>query len=150
MTSLPANLPDISSAQLPGTLPALQEYVLLSSEKLQAYKVALKSAKRQGIEDIYQQTLTEAQILGEHVLVAESRMGEMLERIPKQGDTLTSRGGRKATLPPDISHKASHYAQQLAKHPEAIKQAVKRAKELGEIPTRRERPLHHPPAPRLP
>lgn len=41
-------------------------------------------------------------------------------------------------LPPDIDKKASHYAQELARHPEAIEAAVAESKERGDIPTRRE------------
>jgi N6-adenosine-specific RNA methylase IME4 len=131
-------LPSRIVAGLPGTLEGLREYVLLSGEKLKAYKLVLKSANRQGAKEIYEQTLAEAQIVGESTLYAEARMGEMLERIPKQGDTLTSRGGRKATLPSGLDHKASHHAQQLARNPEAIKEAIAEAKERGEIPTRRD------------
>jgi hypothetical protein len=52
------------------------------------------------------------QILGEHVLRAEARMGEMLGA--RQERVRGSRGGTSKPLPDDIDKKASHYAQQLA------------------------------------
>ncbi len=47
------------------------------------------------------------------LLDAEVRMGEILEAIPATGNTLTSTGGRKVSLPPEITHKQSHRAQTL-------------------------------------
>ena len=128
------NLPAPATSHLPGTVQGLNEYVLLSREKVKAYKVVLESASRQGAKEIYEQTLAEAQIVGESALYAEARMGEMLERIPDK-PTTSRRGSR--SLPPGIDHKASHHAQQLARHPEAIKAVVAEAKKRGEIPTRR-------------
>jgi hypothetical protein len=49
----------------------------------------------------------------------------VLGAIPKKGNKeYGSQGGTIPSLPPDIDKKTSHYAQQLARHPEAIKQAV--------------------------
>ncbi len=45
----------------------------------------------------------------------KAKMGEVLANIPKKGEHLTSQGGRKATLPNDISHKQSHEAQELSR-----------------------------------
>lgn len=45
---------------------------------------------------------------------------------------------RKKNLPAGVDKKASHYAQQLARHPEAIEAAIAEARGRGEIPTRRE------------
>jgi len=95
----------------------------------------LKSASRQGAKEIYEQTLAEAQIVGESALYAEARMGEMLERIP---DKKATSGGGSRSLPPGVDHKASHHAQELARHPEAIKAVIAEAKKRGDIPTRRE------------
>jgi hypothetical protein len=100
------------SATLPGTVQKLRDYVLLSGEKLKAYKVVLRSATRQGAQDIYDKTLAEAQILSESALYAEARMGEVLEHMP---DKKATSGGGSRPLPKGIDHKASHYAQQLAR-----------------------------------
>lgn len=62
-------------------------------------------------------------------------MGEMLERIP---DKKATSGAGSRSLPLGIDHKASDYAQQLSRHPEAIKEAIAEAKERREIPTRTE------------
>lgn len=94
-----------------------------------------KSADRQGAKDIYERTLAEAQIVAESVLYAEARMGEMLAAIP---DKKATSGGGSRSLPQGVDHKASHYAQQLARHPEAIQATVTQAKEHGDVPTRRD------------
>jgi hypothetical protein len=52
-----------------------------------------------------------SKILGEHLLRAEARMGEMLGHQSSRGGTLVDGGrGSTRTLPPDIDKKASHYA----------------------------------------
>ena len=56
----------------------------------------------------------EAQLLAGALLDAEARLGELLKAIPIQGNTLTSTGGRKASLPEGITPKQSHYFQTLA------------------------------------
>jgi hypothetical protein len=61
-------------------------------------------------------------------------LGKVLGAIPKKGNKeYGSQGGTIPSLPPDIDKKTSHYAQQLARHPEAIKQAVALALKLGEM-----------------
>ena len=77
-------------------------------------------------------TLAEAQIVGESALYAEARMGELLEERPAQ--VRASRGGSPKSLPPDIGHKASPHAQELSRHPEAIKAVIAEAKASGEVP----------------
>jgi hypothetical protein len=74
------------------------------------------------------------QLVGESALYAEAKMGAMLERIPDK-PTTSRRGSR--SLPQGIDHKASHYAQQLSRHPEAIQEAIAEAKVRGEVSTRR-------------
>jgi hypothetical protein len=62
-------------------------------------------------------------------------MGEMLEHQSSRGGTLVGGGrGSPRTLPPDIDKKASHHAQELARHPEAIKAVIAEAKKRGDIP----------------
>jgi hypothetical protein len=73
-------------------------------------------------------------VIGEYVLKAEAALGKVLGAIPKKGNKeYGSQGGTIPSLPPDIDKKTSHYAQQLARHPEAIKQAVALALKLGEM-----------------
>ena len=50
------------------------------------------------------------------LLDAEVRMGEILEAIPTAESYagLTSTGGRKPMLPPEITHKTSHQPQTLS------------------------------------
>jgi DNA N-6-adenine-methyltransferase (Dam) len=124
------------SEQLPSTIEALNDYVLLSKEKINAFKVVLKSLDRQGAQDVFERTLEEGQILGENVLYAEARLGELLEKIPKAYRVDGSTQGTIKTLPEGIDKKQSHQAQVLARNPEIIEEVIKEARESGEIPTR--------------
>jgi hypothetical protein len=55
--------------------------------------------------------LADAQDLADVLLDAECKMGELLAANPPKGNTLTSTGGRKASLPENIDWKSSHRAQ---------------------------------------
>ena len=64
---------------------------------------------------------SDTQDLATILLLAEAKLGELLN-IPKKGKTKEygSTGGTIPTLPSGITKKQSHYAQQLARHPEII------------------------------
>ncbi len=58
-------------------------------------------------------------MVGEMLLHAEAKLGEILAAIPKVGITkeYSSRGGTIPTLPAGVSRKDSYLAQQIAKNP---------------------------------
>ena len=67
-------------------------------------------------------------------LYAEARLGEILGKIPqKYNKDLGSRGGTQPSLPPGITKKQSHYAQELGKNEEAIAETVANAREKNEF-----------------
>jgi hypothetical protein len=71
---------------------------------------------------------------------AEAKLGELLKEIPPKpiadGSGKGTFGGREQSLPEGITKKQSHYAQELAEHPEVIESVIQEAKDKEEIPTR--------------
>ncbi len=132
---------------LPATIPELKEYILVGEAKLKAYRLKLRLIKdlnlARGVKD---QTEREGREVAEAILWAAARMGEILAKIPKPKLDKTINGsstgtiGRATTrsLPDGISKRESHEAQKLARYPEAIRQAVREAREKEELPNRRE------------
>ena len=121
-------------AQLPNSIEKLQEFILIGQEKLKAYKLKLGIVKKlelaKGVRD---KTLEDGQRMGEAILLAEAKLGELL---PPLIDPTLSRKGRRQ-LPEGITHKQSHYAQELARHPDLIEQELAEAQEHEDIPTKR-------------
>ena len=69
---------------LPDTPQELAKFVLLGREKLIAVRAEIRAInKAQLAKDVYDQKLEEAQMLGEAVLDAEVKLGEMTSPIPK-------------------------------------------------------------------
>jgi hypothetical protein len=64
----------------------------------------------------------DGQDIGEAILWAEAKLGELLKRTVKpRGEKLKGSSTKRTTLPslpPGITKKESHEAQTLAKHPE--------------------------------
>ena len=69
---------------LPDTPQELAKFVLLGREKLTAVRAEIRAInKAQLAKDVYDQKLEEAQMLGEALLDAEVKLGEMTSPIPK-------------------------------------------------------------------
>lgn len=73
--------------------------------------------------------------MGEAVLSAETKLGELLKAIP---DKKASSGRGTRSLPQNISKKDSHYAQTLADNRGIVEEVKKEAKRKGEIATKTE------------
>ncbi len=95
-------------------------YVNVLREESQKTKKVVRNAQPTNTD--YE---TKAIDTAEIVIDANGRLEELLDAIPKAGNTLTSTGGRKATLPKNVTHKQSHQAQTVSKNPEIV-QAVKK------------------------
>lgn len=73
---------------LPDTPRELAKFVLLGREKLIAVRAEIRAInKAQLAKEVYDQKLEEAQMLGEAVLDAEVKLGEMTSPIPKAPGT---------------------------------------------------------------
>ena len=77
----------ISKNTLPDSISALHEFVLIGTGKLKAYRAKLKMIKDIGLaKSVKNQTLREGQEIGEAVLWADAKIGEILngmDRRPK-------------------------------------------------------------------
>ncbi len=58
--------------------------------------------------------------MGEALLYAEAKLGELLKEQTSRGGSMDGKRGSKPSLPNGISHKQSHFAQTLADHPVKI------------------------------
>jgi N6-adenosine-specific RNA methylase IME4 len=118
-------------SQLPAKPDKLAKWILIGKAKLAAQIKAIKGIKL--LEDgiaARQAALNDTQDLAEELLYAEARLGEIIEA------TCPSHAGRTKVLPKGVTHKLSHYAQELNRNIDAIAKAVTRARDKGEIPVR--------------
>ena len=131
---------------LPDTIEELQRFVLVGHERLKAYRAALSAINKLELaEEVRDQTRQDAQMVGEAVLWAESKLGQLLKEITKgkpkydshNGLTVSGHGSKKS-LPEGITKYQSHEAQQLARNPELIEEVIDEAIEKKEIPTKRQ------------
>lgn len=136
-----ANDLTISKNNLPFKPEGLHKFILVGKEVLKAHK-----AKIRAIERIYESytvkrvALKDAQDIADALLEAEKKFGEILARIPKQPEPSTNGrfGGSKPILPSGITHKESHKAQVIAKHPKVIEQVKVKARQEKRIATSEE------------
>lgn len=79
-------MPDITAYQenLPDNLKDLSAFVLVGREKLTAVRAEIRAIEKLELaEEVRQQKREEARMLGETLLDAEVRIGELTKRIPK-------------------------------------------------------------------
>ena len=138
------------NVQLPATLPELSKFVLVGREKLTAVRAEIRAIDKLDLaKEVREQKKQEAQFLGEALLDAEARIGEMLMEIPKdksfkgnqhirQIDTgVVSPKPKKDVLKDlGINEKQAERFEILAEHKEIIEQVKAEARENEDIPTR--------------
>lgn len=129
----------IKENHLPATIKELNQFVLVQAEKLKHYRAKLQTINRLELADgVRKQTLEDGHKIGSALLWAEAKLGELLQETPKKGNTLTTIGGRKGTLPPGMSHNRSSRLQQLAANQDLIEEVLEEAKNNEDLPTRSE------------
>ena len=126
--------------QLPATIDKLHDFILVGKEKLNAHKAKIRAIdKIEGAHNAKDAALFDAQDLAELLLEAESKFGEMLEKIDRKplpdGSTKRTFGGSEKTLPLGITKKESHFAQTIAKNPIIVETVKQKARDEGFIPT---------------
>ncbi len=127
-----------SRENLPETLDHLHEFILLSREKLKAYRLKVAACDRlESAKEYRDQALNEGQEVAAQVLFAEQKLGGFLtEQNP---NSIRDELGRvKRSLPDGISFDMSSDCQALHRNPELVQQVIALAKEEERIPTRRE------------
>jgi len=127
-----------SRKELPASPEELGEFILIGDEALKAQKAKIRAIQRVNLgQAVYQRALEESQKMGERVLWAYARLGELLRAIP---DFHSSGRGtmKRKQLPDGINKKLSHRAQRIAEYKELISQVVAKAVKRGDIPTRKD------------
>jgi len=120
--------------QLPATLNALNQFIIIGKERLNAQKAKIRAIEKTNMAvEAKEAALSDAQDMADILLDAEVKLGEILENRPEE--IRSSQGGTSKPLPPDISKRASHQAQTLSQHRDVIEQVKAEARESGEIPT---------------
>jgi len=124
---------------LPATIDELREFILVGKAKLKVYQQKVKLIKDLGLaKQVKDQALEDGQSVGEAILWAEAKMGELLKKISPGRATYKSAlpHGERAKLPKGIDSHQAHKARKLADHPEIIKEVIKEAREEEDLPTR--------------
>lgn len=122
---------------LPSKIEDLSKFILIGREKLTAVRAEIRAIDKLGLaKEVREQKKQEAQELGEALLDAEARIGEMLKDLPSPTGSKIGKRGIEKTLPEGITHKQSHYFQTLAENKEIIEQVKAEARENDDIPTR--------------
>lgn len=152
-------MPNITAYQenLPDNLKDLSAFVLVGREKLTAVRAEIRAIEKLELaEEVRQQKREEARMLGEALLDAEVRIGELTKRIPKdnsfRGNQWQSNSGvtladsntevllpqTKEEILADMGFgkmQVSRY-ETLADNKDLVEQVKAEARETGEIPTR--------------
>lgn len=152
-------MPDITAYQenLPDNLKDLSAFVLVGREKLTAVRAEIRAIEKLELaEEVRQQKREEARMLGEALLDAEVRIGELTKRVPKdnsfRGNQWQSNSGvtladsntevllpqTKEEILADMGFgkmQVSRY-ETLADNKDLVEQVKAEARETGEIPTR--------------
>lgn len=127
------------ASHLPATIDELREFILIGKAKLKVYQHKVKLIKDLGLaKQVKDQALEDGQDVGEAILWAEAKLGELLKKVSPGMATYKSAlpRGERARLPEGINFRQSHQARKLADHPEMIKEVIKEAKRNEDLPTR--------------
>lgn len=121
---------------LPDNIDKLQDFILIGKQRLVACEAEIKAIEDVNLgKAVKDQKLGETQDLAIILLMAEAKLGELLDKIPDKYST-NFRGGKLVSLPSGITHKQSFYAQQLATHPETVEEVIQKTIKAKEIPRR--------------
>lgn len=138
------------SMQLPEKMEELSKFVLINEERVHALRAQIKAIKKAKLaKEVYEQKLAEAQEIGQITVEAAQKMGELLLEIPKAsgGDrkseyfknpTRVNFEKSKSETVKDLGFNKNQASQlqQMALNPEAVKIAVQKAIEKGDVVSR--------------
>lgn len=132
-----------TTRQLPEKIGDLARFVLLHEEAVQAQKAQIRAIKKMSLaKDVYEQKLHEAQEIGQIAVEAAQKMGELLLQIQKhqgQRTDITSSESRTKSEQLEeigITRQRSNEYEQMAQNPEAVKTAIEKAIERGDVVSR--------------
>jgi N6-adenosine-specific RNA methylase IME4 len=127
------------SDMLPATVEELIDFVIVGNEAVKAWKNKVRAINKVELaNEAHKQSLKDGQKLGELVLLAEAKLGELLSKRerPYVKDTEGSFKGTFRDLPVGIDKKESHYAQEIYRHPTIMHQTIAEIIDKHDIPTR--------------
>jgi hypothetical protein len=128
----------LKSNGLPATIKGLHAFILLGRGKLKDRMCEIRSIEKLDLYDVRPIALSLAQNLAEMLIDAQMELGKMLKNCrSSQARTTDGKFNIGKVLPPGITKKESHYAQQIAAHPQIVKKTKVEAREKGGIITER-------------
>ena len=136
-----------TKSQLPDTIEELSSFVFMGREKLVALKAAIRACQKSEIlSDKLSQMKEEQMLLSESVLIAETRIGELLLEVPRARNQYDAKSTaepsktekQKTVSDLGISDSTAKRYQTLARHPEKVEQAIESARKEERPVTRSE------------
>lgn len=153
----------VAQNNLPTTLEDLSKFVLIGRDKLQAVRAEISAMKNLNLaREVREQKLREGQEIGNLVLLAESKLGELFKQMPKvgvggngsnqhqraiihhTGNNCSNKSADEEPTKPKLEvaaemgfnkNQVSQF-QTLADNPDIVQQTIAEAKDNDEIPTR--------------
>lgn len=135
-----------NKTQLPTTIDELSKFALIGREKLVAVRAEIRAIEKVGLaEEVRKQKMAEAQEIAEAVLDAETKLGELMAKVPKKqgfASAIRDSGVANAETKTEIIEKAGFTPKQvqrfetLAKNPDIVEQAKAEARENDDIVSR--------------
>lgn len=139
----------LNNSNLPTKIEDLSKFVLVGREKLTAVRAEIRAIDKLDLaKEVREQKKQEAQLLGEALLDAEARIGEMLKEIPKDNggrptktndtvvDSFKPKPKKEVLKDLGFNAKQAERFETLAENKEIIEQVKAEARENEEIPTR--------------
>ena len=135
-----------NKTQLPTTIDELSKFALIGREKLVAVRAEIRAIEKVGLaEEVRKQKMVEAQEIAEAVLDAETKLGELMAKVPKASgrpskkiDSGVENKKTKADAIKDagFTQKQVERFQTLAANPDIVEQAKAEARENDDIVSR--------------
>lgn len=135
-----------NKTQLPTTIDELSKFALIGREKLVAVRAEIRAIEKVGLaEEVRKQKMAEAQEIAEAVLDAETKLGELMAKVPKKqgfASAIRDSGVANVETKTEIIEKAGFTPKQvqrfetLAKNPDIVEQAKAEARENDDIVSR--------------
>lgn len=130
------DLTTTEQARLPATVEALNQFIIIGKERLNAQKAKIRAIEKTGMAvQAKEAALEDAQDMADILLDAEMKLGGILEANPPGFQREKSGQIKQNPLPENISQKQSHQAQTLYQNPAVVERVKVEAREAGEIPT---------------
>jgi len=126
---------------LPDTVEKLNRFIRIGEQKLKAYEAKLKAidiSPSKFNEEVRKKTYDDTFELAVTLLLAEAKLGELLKANPPGFLRKNSGQIEQLPLPPGITKKQSHYAQELNRHLDIIEESIMKNDVREDIPRRGE------------